>query len=1730
MKRNWQKRIGSLLLAACLVLETVPAESLAREAVPVETAQSVSDNELHITAQSEDEITVCEPENVEEESRVRKVNGSVLGLSAKPQKVKRDYSQSLTIEVTNLSGTPRQYYLESVNENEDVYMNFVEGGSAGAPLTIQAGETQEVKLSVFTQNALYSSYDIQINAYLAGANGNATQTPHVRMRMTFECEKADGEVTIKKGKVNQNTLATDYTICNTGKKKITDITLGLKGEIAEYARISPNVVNYEMLSGQSVAVQLIPDLTKIKADKKEKIEGYLVVSGGADARAFAGIDVTGLEITSTSLGELGQIQDNNPFANMEFLDDELSITSRVGDQAQSMAELTRKYYDENDPKKNGVDTKEELADVMGALIGQDGMIDFQVDDVVEFGDHERMKVSVSVSAKLEGESKDPFAQQLEGEGSEDGSTCTTRIDEQGNVITTTTYTMTWKDYIANLEKLNGVASNMKIDGADNLLAEGLGIDLEKNEGRRVTVTVVDKMEAAALQFPAEFADNAYRYVDYSKITVGEFADKYNRYNSFAQSTAGYMKYANALEMGTNIVSTGMDIYKINKVWNNPNPNITTQDRWKYTGLQTVRNVNRYLGDKCLSKAGAWIGTAVADGVGAVVGYFAGFVVSGLIDYALDKCIRDMEDQFAYEDGMALYYDIYGHQCTNAGKVTSEFYLPDYTVDGQDGWSDYDRTPDIYETGRMYDGTDGNNYYVDDTRVGYDYYINGGKDPVTRSENDGLTQITVVDLSKGKDQLKPGKNVIVRDYDTNPGTHFVTADSEITLIYPMDTQVSFVGKPEGMEQVRRLPDFAVYRENISVAQDPVVGEENTVTLYVYNRGSLGGWTDVIVSCEGKELFYQKDLYMDAFSEKKLTFAWTPEKGGDHTINVQLVNKALCTKERKEDNNRAARTFTTRTRQIPKIGEISPKTAYPDAGGVIYLSAVVTDISDLLEEGTTVYVDGIRQMNVSIVKTEDGNAQISVPVSGLELGEHEVTMQVGFATGPKPKDLGTIQKQSSFQIVNHSTISFALDDSFVRPAFYAVSKETGQEYSLSAAAGEQGQYQLTKDHHVEGKEALYYLLVKSDAGILFTELTELEGKTLSLQEGKNLTIKTEEDVTISRIGFSYCIKGDHSTYRSKSFYNTDTIKVAGIEDIQLTVEYKMAGSLSGTAKIGLQYGLSAETVIHLSDFYQAYSIQLEGTSSSYYQTQLYADGKRVSTDASGFDQESRTYTGLITDIRQLTALAMAKKTEAYLFNYSGSELYHVDLTDYKNPVKTGPQDNHTVSFVSANEEIPLEDVEVTFYLNNDYFYLRGEKLSLPDGEYELGVRYSMQGNTSFDQKKIQVKGEDLQIVLSDRFAGKTKMTVNWPENYRASSAYASFYYMDSKNNYSEKIQSGEPFELPAGTGRLNLSMSYSEEEQYQTETFRFYSDTLMELEKDKESTVTIGRAFAGKLKLADSQEGMIPGSSLGIIAQDLKDENNMVLAEFHLLKEMQGEIIFTNTADPARKYRTAFVTSQLSDGHLRVALPEQMEAGNYRYEIHMTTGELGDENVYYGIRTILEGCGSVTPRSPQVQNGKDVYLTFTPAEGYLLENVIVDGEVCGAVSGYRFEKVVQDHVVKAIFVPDPTYVPKKQVPPGGEGGVRTTLSVGATKWKTVKAVGKNKLSLKWKKSKGADGYQIQYSLKKNFARAKKKTTSKTQIILKGLKSKKTYYVRIRAYRKTGNGKQYGSWSKTKKIKVK
>lgn len=89
----------------------------------------------------------------------------------------------------------------------------------------------------------------------------------------------------------------------------------------------------------------------------------------------------------------------------------------------------------------------------------------------------------------------------------------------------------------------------------------------------------------------------------------------------------------------------------------------------------------------------------------------------------------------------------------------------------------------------------------------------------------------------------------------------------------------------------------------------------------------------------------------------------------------------------------------------------------------------------------------------------------------------------------------------------------------------------------------------------------------------------------------------------------------------------------------------------------------------------------------------------------------------------------------------------------------------------------------------------------------------------------------------------------------------------------------------------------------------------------------------------------------------------------------------------------------------------------------------------------------------------------------------------------------------------------------------------KIKLAKSKKKKKITYKWKKV-NCTGYQYQWSTSKNFKKNYlTKTTKNTSVTIKTSKSKKTYYVRVRAYVKHPNGtKYYGKWSTVKKVKVK
>lgn len=83
-------------------------------------------------------------------------------------------------------------------------------------------------------------------------------------------------------------------------------------------------------------------------------------------------------------------------------------------------------------------------------------------------------------------------------------------------------------------------------------------------------------------------------------------------------------------------------------------------------------------------------------------------------------------------------------------------------------------------------------------------------------------------------------------------------------------------------------------------------------------------------------------------------------------------------------------------------------------------------------------------------------------------------------------------------------------------------------------------------------------------------------------------------------------------------------------------------------------------------------------------------------------------------------------------------------------------------------------------------------------------------------------------------------------------------------------------------------------------------------------------------------------------------------------------------------------------------------------------------------------------------------------------------------------------------------------------------------------KRQLVCTWSKGKGVSGYQVSISLDKKFKKNTiervadgKKNSVKTPPLLK---SKKVYYVRVRAFKKVGKTKYYSKWSKVKDVKVK
>lgn len=98
------------------------------------------------------------------------------------------------------------------------------------------------------------------------------------------------------------------------------------------------------------------------------------------------------------------------------------------------------------------------------------------------------------------------------------------------------------------------------------------------------------------------------------------------------------------------------------------------------------------------------------------------------------------------------------------------------------------------------------------------------------------------------------------------------------------------------------------------------------------------------------------------------------------------------------------------------------------------------------------------------------------------------------------------------------------------------------------------------------------------------------------------------------------------------------------------------------------------------------------------------------------------------------------------------------------------------------------------------------------------------------------------------------------------------------------------------------------------------------------------------------------------------------------------------------------------------------------------------------------------------------------------------------------------------------------------IATGKALSAPSLKSASNVKGKKIKAAWKGVSGADGYQIQCSLKSDFSSSVKTlSVSGTSATLSGFKSGKTYYIRVRAWREDDDGKVNSKWSGKKSVKI-
>lgn len=1516
-------RMVALLLCAVMTIGLLPAHVFAADSSEVSSYQP-TDQAITIRAEAENTITVneteppTEPEETEPEDPVEDIDGK-LDIQAGTYSIARDYEQTCMITVTNNFDHTVEFYLDAENTYSDISLQIIKSGSVDSPIVILAGESLEVELTVFAQNAEHETFVIPVTAHVLEESGYAADATAT---ITLNCDLPTLDLAWTMLSEDETTLRQKWQIRNNGDT-LTDLVLSASGDAAGYLNFNPIVSNFELAAGATFEFTVQPDLAKMKNNGVTVLAGYLVAScAGISSTAACTFDTKGQEITVTTMGALALQQDGNPFTKFELIEDSISFRYYNGEEYVSADQLALEELLDDDHQFDlefhaNVDLGVEVPMGMDIVIQSQKITDdsFSVEEpyAVTFGEDGTIQANVSILVSAEeyesiinGNAALSVMQFALHAGND--QTADTAADDPVEAGERFLLDVTFKINDL-LDKIGDWID--KVPSSEGLSALGFAYDVCKALEGIMLVSENPNMsdEDKALFYIVSIADIVinigtevfekagpvawlvfnglkliYDYVS-DKLKDMLTEDVYNKYAELLEEVDGF-QCTNRGSLGAEFYSPN---YKTDTATDNyDDPILYVNSRMYADGYvdREETNYDIYLNDE---PAGSTNTTGVTE--------------MAMAQISTENLKPGEVNRIEWD------YDTFpGHYWVST-ETDIHLLYPNETEIGYigtpDDLDDVRTHPDavIYpenifsETGLI---------IGEATVLAFNIYNTGSKG--------GWFTITVTD---GENVIYSNENHYMAPFSTERLSALWTPaaqSSQITVTLE-NTSVDLEERDSSNNSATKI---LTARTRVTPVVDSIYtdtvyeGNTYTVSASISNRDDV---TDV--------KFYIDDALVIGTVKSSGSRYWQSCPGnlaaGEHTARVEVTYttgfESLTVAEQT--------TFTVLENVI-----VFPSAYSSSADTLMYgdtFEFYVTDIENHLR--TEVSVDGVTFIALDPDSSAANTLYYSLSTEGWVAGEKTIYINM-YYQGKTSEELVATEFTVTTVSEADSYFRFSVDDTLTAYNTYLYNS-SGSLQNFELEELEDGTSRVKKTLDMYQNPDVYTFAVISDDAVILKSLTETD-PVFSLNDCNQVHFNGTESIYITYMDIE---KIGTMNIPDKVMNNYDTLYLSP-NTYTLYMNIRL-GSNTVTTRVTADVTAGDQT-FYLEDLFVIYRFQIEDAAHSSYKAKLYyRNSGSTYWSSSSMSKSFNTETGILQcySTSTYTKQYVEAAEEVRVIVYSDDEVY---VTQVKAPeeaqtlmlMTAEPKQDSTIYTLNRNSLIPVQMVceesgltISSIEVSNSYYYvyLYGSTLYLPADEYTFTTTINTGTQTLVNEVTASVEDSCDVVVDSGLSDVLTDLTVSWDARYNE--------FADLESNteegtwiYANDVSSGYTFKVETGYRTIEANL-YQGNNRF---TFRrYYSDltdegTQMNISGDL--TAVIDESFG-------SYDG---GSRVYYYLDSICDANENTLYSWYVYSNspMYGNVYFTDVEDADHVVTVPFTTT--SRGNY-VTIPT--EPGTYTMTVEL-----------------------------------------------------------------------------------------------------------------------------------------------------------------------------------------------------